>query len=334
LEADDAAVDNRRAVNFRLAGVVLSVRSKFKNKETWKQFQSFAPSAALKDFLGKNTVGEFCKAGRILQTEGFDADVMVAERVSGAKGVVSAYQSVINAVAANAVTIIRSEGGRKALKLGKKSDTAALRVVIEDMLERGVFSLTEAGSQVELSEAQIAMAKVVIPLHYAKWGEDIVVMFEHDSESGTFSPAKYDKSKQFLAETTFGLEGADEFVSALAKYLSTYLARTEGAAAADSTAKLIDPMVKKAKALNAPFAAWPQADAARHLLNILMSRYDEDGSEDERAEQAADINGIIDIMSDLLDKLFAEEMTKADILSGDAPESEEDAEDAADAAAA
>lgn len=330
LAKDEKAVENRRKANFEIAETFVGVRDTFSDSHKWAMFRKMAPDAVLKEFLGKNTAGEFYRAGKLLSVDGFDADVMVPERVSGAKGVCTAYQGVLNTLAQNAVSYANNAGYLKKVGI-EGNDYTRVKAVLSDMVAQD-FEFNPDGIEGarNLDDGQAAMARLVLPLHLANWGDDHDTVF--DVDDGKYSVLKSQETKMPVVRTLFGLEGADELAATVARELSKRIASREATRAEASVDSATREMVKEARKSATPFSEWPTDRAARHLAALMFAGWDADASGDGMAAQRARVDEILSKMGNWADAIFAENADVADIL-GDAemPESVEAAEDEADA---
>jgi len=317
-----------REAAFAVARETVTIRGRFENKETWKQFKAFAPKALKENFLGKNAVSEAYRAGLIIGLDGFNAETMLPAGVTGNKGVNTAYSGTLNTIAGNAVHAVRSKDVRESLGIGADAgDVPALRIVLDAM--GGTDYSFEADGQTELTIEQRALADVVLPLHLANLPDAPAVFLE--TSDGKFTAAKSDG--EYMAKALTGLEGADELVSALARAMT---ASASAAVVADATADLdaaVSDMTKTAADHKLGFAQWSEDLAARHLVKVLFAGWNPEGSDDEYEAASARINGILANMNRWADAIIEDRATLADVLNPevDTPESVDDAEDAADA---
>lgn len=324
MSTEDAADAKRRDVAFKNAETIHKVRDQFPGKGDWKRFQKFAPTNELKSFIGKNEIGEAYRSHTIRSVEGFDPDTMLGARVSGNKGVVSAYSSVINLVAHNAVAIFHDDDRRGEYTEADGAATA-LRDIIAGLMKGGIWYEREseeadgaAAGFLKPTDAQADFADVVIPVHLDNWKADAFAITTN--ADGAFVAAKTDAG-DYVAGTVFGTEGADELVNAVCRALGAYERAAVAAVAKDVT----EGLAAEAKAQGAPFAAWPQKLAAEHLGRILFSRIG-----DDLEAGIADVNAIIDQLVGWADEI-ADGADIADVIGVEAPESEEEGEDDADA---
>lgn len=328
---DDKAIEARRKANFDAAKTFVSVRDTFDSKKAWGLFVKFAPEDnGVKAFLGgKNTAGEYYKAGKLMAVEGFDADTMVSERVSGAKGVVTQYGTMLAAVAKNVVAYAHHAAYCKKVGVDKDMNTTQkLMAVLRDMIDQGHEYHPENGvDAVTLDDMSQAMAEVIVPLHVANIGDTTQVF---DVDDGAAKALKVEGG--YAAGSLFGTEGADELVAALARAYTAYHGQRAATVAESSVEQATGEMVKEAKASGTRFADWDADRAARHLANILFAGWDADADGDDMAAQRGRIDEILTKMGGWADAIFEQEATVADILSDEpTPTSVEDGTDEADA---
>lgn len=326
-EAEEKASVSKLEKAFAYGDAVRKVRDGM-NSYQWRIFKKLAPNAHTKELLGKNSVGEAYRTARLRDVEGFDVNECLPPRVSGNKGVVSAYQTVINAVAGNIARIVRNDEVCKKLGVTGETTSERVRSIVTMMVDDGQYAYTEAGSgQKELEGPLAKLCAVVMPRHEANIPEN-AELFAFDG--GKVTVAKVDVEsdgrtvKAAVAGTVFGLEGDDELLAAIARAFGSLESSEAAADIASATSKL----VSQAKKTKMPFKDWDVDTAARHLAAILFSRWDADNVEASKADYDA-IIGKLDSIAEELEQ--GEEL--ANILNGgEAPEDAEDGQDAADAA--
>lgn len=322
-EAETKADANRLEKACKLADAVFETRDGMTSTQ-WALFRKLAPDTAVKEFLGKNTVGEAYKASALRRVEGFDLASHVGARVSGNKGIVSAYQSAVNLIAGAIVGGMHSAKVREELDIVETGDSESVRVLLGHFCDEGGFGVSDNGTMLDIEDdATGRLACLIAPLHDANIPAE-VGLFEFSD--GKYTVAKIEK--RAVAGTLFGLEGDDELLAAIARKLSEGITKAATAEIADAGAA----MVKEARESKLPFAKWPADRAARHLANILFSRWPEDGSDEDKNAAIADINDVLGRIGGFADELFAGNLTVADVLDPKAaPESAESAEEDADA---
>jgi len=335
LTEEESATENVREANVKLAETVVELREGFNSYE-WGLFRKLAVSDAVQKFVGKNSVSEFYRAGALVR----DTDLLeyVSPRVLGAKGMVAFYQGVITAVAHNVAECVNDDDALEIMGIGKELNTTTrVFMTLRHFVDSGSYALTEAGRQKELDQKALAYAALVIPMHIDAYVEaNPSNVF--DIQDGKFKVLKIegdDGKRIAVVGTQFGLEGDDELLAAIARALSAYVKVNEDAKAVSGIDAATAAMTKKAKESKTPFADWSNEDAALHVMNILLTRVDEDADEEEYSVQTSELVALVDKLAGWADGLANETITKADILSGlnpDAVPDEDESEDAADAA--
>lgn len=303
------AEQNVRQAVRQLATDLREVRSRY-NKTQWRIF--IAQADAKSDFAAfltaKNAVSEFVFVGNI--PEG------LFELIPEGKNSPKAVQAWVNGIRGELVSDI-VELVKKHPELSEMGTSEAVRKLLIGHFEgEEDFTIQHDG--------EAAAKEEMLRLHWENIMEE-PNLFSVNSENNLV-PRK-NAEKQHVTKSLFGSEGADELVSALCRAFNSYVTAAEKAVADDMRDR-----VKTIAKAGADFKSWSEEEVARHLFNILAARIDE--SSDEAIDQTTQsANVVLATIQDWINAIADGEMTVADVINPETPDSEEDAEAEADAEA-
>nr|MDJ0827790.1 hypothetical protein [Rhodobacter sp.] len=273
IAADDKAAVSKRAKSMAMAAHVVDIREEFADKKAWGRFMKFA-TETIADYMGKNGISEHYKAGLIAAEAGDGLDATIGARVTGAKGVCTAYANTLKAVGGLVAEMI--DGTKTGLD-------AAAKTALGKMLSEGSNAL---------SETEMAMARVVVPVHVSAWGDYQGITLD---DNGAAVPAKTEDGKEYNVPACFGLEGGDELIRALCAGVNqrnadkiAAAAKEQAEADADTVEDVVSDMVADTESEGA-FSGWSPELVAQHLAKIAFARIDAEQVDADREEVASTI---------------------------------------------
>jgi len=310
-----------REAHRHIAVAVRDMRSEFATKARWAQVKAErikAASDTVKAVLDNaNAVSLYSKFANLSESDVFAA---FPEDVRTPRTMEKELGTLYSAIAQDFVSVVFGDDAkaRKAFDIAKGKLT---NDGLESYLDQfATHTRADIKPGFELAAGALAAAHLT---NLSGAAGDVFTVKNDDGR------AKHMASDQ--STTLFGTEGRDELVNAIARAANGYAASVTVQAAKAEVAS--DGVKALSKAINSgnAFSGMSQEDAARHLLNILASRLDDEN----REASADDVNAIMDIMQDRIDAFKAGEMDAADtfaIVGEDDPENADEADDAADAA--